>query len=123
MNKIELLINERLHDATITSLKYNDKKLYIKIDCQGMNLETFFTNIDNIYFTIECINVSRLAFDFDGIILIDELTINKDDKIVIKVLNEDLYLECDDYRIIDVEEKNKRTKENIVLEKILKSNI
>lgn len=123
MNKIDLLINEKLHDATITSLKYKDNNLYIKVDCEGMNLEELCPDLDSIYFTIECINVSRLDFDFDSMIIIDELTIDKDDKVVIKISNGDLYLECDDYKIIDVSENFKRSKEDIMLENILKSNI
>lgn len=123
MKEINLLLNNKLHDATITSLKYNDNNLYIKVDCERMNLEELFPGLDSMYFTIKCINVSRLDFDFNSMILIDELTIDKDDKVVIKVLNGDLYLECDDYKIIDVSKTLKRSKENIMLEKILKSNI
>ena len=123
MEKIIMLLDDKLHDASITSLKYKDNNLYIKVDCEGMDLEELFPALDNISFTIECINVNRLDFDFEGIILIDELIIDKDDKIVIKVLNGDLYLECDDYRIIDVSETLKRSKEELMLESILKSNI
>lgn len=127
MNKINLLINEKLHDAAITSLIYKDNNLYIKVDCKGMNLEELFPGLYNIYFTIECINVSRLDFDFDSMILIDELTIEKEDKVVIRVSNGDLYLECDDYKIVDVyetlTETLKRSKQDIMLENILKSNI
>lgn len=127
MNKINLLINEKLHDAAITSLIYKDNNLYIKVDCKGMNLEELCPDLYNIYFTIECINVSRLNFDFDSMILIDELTIEKEDKVVIRVSNGDLYLECDDYKIVDVSEilteTFKRSKQDIMLENILKSNI
>jgi len=127
MNKINLLINEKLHDAAITSLIYKDNNLYIKVDCKGMNLEELCPGLYNIYFTIECINVSRLDFDFDSMILIDELTIEKEDKVVIRVSNGDLYLECDDYKIVDVSEilteTLKRSKQDIMLENILKSNI
>lgn len=119
MEKINILLDKKLHDATIVSLKYIDNNLYIKVDCTGMNLSKIFPNLDNIYFTIECINISKLNFDFDGMILINELSINKKEKVEIKV-NEDLYLECDDYRIIDIKETVKRTKENIMLDKYLK---
>ena len=125
MEKINTLLNNKLHDAEITSLSYKNNNLYIKVDCEGMNLEEYLPNLDNIYFTIECINVNKLDFEFDSMILIDELTIEKEDKVIIKVLNGDLYLECDDYKIIDVTEtpKSKRSKEDIMLENILKSNI
>lgn len=123
MKKIDLLINEKLHDATITSLKYKDNNLYIKVDYEGMNLKELCPGFDSVYFTIECINVSRLEFDFDSMILIDELTIEKNDKVVIRVSNSDLYLECDDYKIVDVSETFRRSKEDIMLENILKSNI
>lgn len=127
MNKIDLLINEKLHDAAITSLKYSDNNLYVKVDCEGMNLEELCPGLASIYFTIECINVSRLDFDFDSMILIDELTIEKKDKVVIRVSNGDLYLECDNYKIVDVSETLtetlKRSKQDIMLENILKSNI
>ena len=123
MNKIDLLINEKLHDAAITSLKYSDNNLYVKVDCEGMNLEELCPGLASIYFTIECINVSRLDFDFDSMILIDELTIEKKDKVLIRISNGDLYLECDNYKIVDVSETLKRSKQDIMLENILKSNI
>lgn len=123
MNKIDLLINEKLHDAAITSLKYSDNNLYVKVDCEGMNLEELCPGLASINFTIECINVSRLDFDFDSMILIDELTIEKKDKVVIRISNGDLYLECDNYKIVDVSETLKRSKQDIMLENILKSNI
>lgn len=123
MKEINLLLNNKLHDATITSLKYENNNLYIGVNCEGMNLEELCPDMDNIFFTIECINVGKLEFDFAGMILIDELTIDMDDKIIIKVSNDDLYLECDDYKIIEISEINKRSKEDIMLEKVLKSNI
>lgn len=123
MKEISLLLDNKLHDATIVSLKYNDNDLYIKVDCEGMNLEELCPGLDNIYFTIECKNIRKLNFDFAGIILIDTLTIDKSDKVVIKISNGDLYLECDDYKIIDISETYKRSKEDIMLENILKSNI
>lgn len=123
MEKINMLLENKLHDATITSLKYKDNNLYIKVDCEGMDLEELCPDLDSIYFTIECINVSRLDFDFDSMILIDELTIDKDEKVVINVSNGDLYLECDDYKIINVSETLKRSKADIMFENILRFNI
>ena len=120
---IKLLLENKLHDATITSLKYKNNNLYIKVNCEGKNLEKIFPGLDSMYFTIECINVSRLGFVFDSMILIDELIIDKGEKVVIKVLNGDLYLECDNYKIIDVSETLKRSKEDIMLDNILRSNI
>ena len=123
MNKVDILLDNKLHDAIITSLKYMDNNLYIKIDCGGMNISEYFSNLDNICFTIECINIDKLKFDMEGLILIDELTIDKKDKVIIKILNGDLYLECDNYNILSVIEVSKRSKEDIMLDRILKSNI
>jgi len=123
MEKINILLNNKLHDASITSLKYKDNNLYIKVDCGGMNLEELSSELDSLSFVIECINISKLDFDFDGMILIDNLTIEKDKNVVIRVSNGDLYLVCDDYKIVDVSENFKRNKEDIMLENILKTDI
>ena len=123
MEKINILLNNKLHDAAITSLKYKDNNLYIKVDCEGMDLEELSSELDSLSFVIECINVNKLEFDFDGMILIDSLTIEKDKNVVIRVSNGDLYLVCDDYKIVDVSENFKRNKEDIMLENILKSDI
>ena len=97
--------------------------MYIKVDCEGMDLEELSSELDSLSFVIECINVNKLEFDFDGMILIDSLTIEKDKNVVIRVSNGDLYLVCDDYKIVDVSENFKRNKEDIMLENILKSDI
>lgn len=123
MDKVNILINEKLHDASITSLKYKDNNFYIKVDCGGMNLSELFTNLDNIYFTLECININKLEFDFENEILIDELIIDKSDKVIIKNLNGDLYLECDNYTITNIMEMSKKSKEDVMLDKILRTNI
>lgn len=123
MDKVNILINEKLHDAFITSLKYKNNNLYIKVDCGGMNLSELFPNLDNIYFTLECININKLEFDFENEILIDELIIDKSDKVIIKILNGDLYLECENYTITNIMEMSKRSKEDVMLDKILRTNI
>lgn len=123
MEKINILLANKLHDAIITSLKYTNNILYIKINCEGMDLRKLLPDLENMNFTIECINVKNLSLDFEGMILIDELTICKDDKVTIKVLNGDLYLECNDFRIINIEETTKRNNKSIALENILKSNL
>ena len=123
MKEINLLLDNKLHDASIVSLKYNDNDLYIKVDCEGMNLEELCPGLDSIYFTIECKNIRKLNFDFDGIILIDTLTIDQDDKVEIKISNGDLYLECDSYNITDIDKREKTSRENLMLDKILKSNV
>ena len=99
------LIKElKLHDATINKLLLQNNIFYFKIDCSGMNIKNIYDDIDNIYFNIKCFDIIKLNFDFDGMILIDKLSIKEENNIItIETSNNDLYIECKKYDIkIDI---------------------
>ena len=118
---INKLIKElKLHDAIINKILLQNNTFYFKVDCSGMNIKTIYKDIDNIYFNIKCLDIIKLNFDFDGMIIIDKLNIEEEKKLItITTLNNDLYIECKKYDIeINITYRN----QNNILDVLNKTN-
>ena len=121
---IDKLISKfKLHDAEITEIKLNDEKLEFKVSCEGMHVNSFFDNIDNIFFRFYINKIKRLSFDFDGLIIINDFELYKNDNLyILNINNKDLDIEFEKYNI-EYKEINIQSEENKKLENLLKRNI
>lgn len=117
---IDKLINKlKLHDAEITEIKLNNGELEFKVSCEGMYVNNYFEDIDNIYFNFIVKNIKRLSFDFDGLIIINNFELNKKDNLyILNVNNKDLYIEFEKY-VIEYKEINTQSVESKKLEDLL----
>ena len=121
---IDKLINElKLHDAEITGIKLNNSELEFKVSCEWMNVDSYFDNIDNIFFRFYINKIKRISFDFDGLITINSFELNKNDNLyILNVNNKDLYIEFEKCSI-EYNEVTVQSNENKKLDDLLKRNI
>ena len=78
---IEKLLKElKLHDSDVIGLKLYDDSFQIDISCKGMQLDRYFSDIDNVVITIIVYGIIKVEFDYlGGTIFIDEINIAKKD--------------------------------------------
>ena len=96
--KEKLLVENKLHDASIISIKYVNYKFIFSVSCKGMGIKYYYPKLDAVIFEFECTSLYKLSFDFDGYICINDLSItDNDNRIVICVNDGDFYVECDNY--------------------------
>ena len=105
---IEKLLKElKLHDSDVIGLKLYDDSFQIDISCEGMQLDSYFNDIDNVVITIKVYGIIRVEFDYlGGTIFVDEINIVKnDDKVHISINENSLDVIGNKYEILCKENK------------------
>ena len=105
---IEKLLKElKLHDSDVIGLKLYDDSFQIDISCKGMQLDSYFNDIDNVVITIKVYGIIKVEFDYlGGTIFVDEINIAKnDDKVHISINENSLDVIGNKYEILCKENK------------------
>ncbi len=78
---IEKLLKElKLHDSDVIGLKLCDDYFQIDISCKGMQLDSYFNDIDDVVITIKVYGIIKVEFDYlGGTIFVNEINITEND--------------------------------------------